>query len=152
MILQAFLYVGQPSLSAYSCYNICLNMVCVHCLLLCSLSPVLFDCLQIRAQYQIRAISSILNVEKQRLNASVTKFLATLETKDLQHKILLMYKGMLQTWSPMYFKNIVVFHLIMLSDIATVFPQSLGFSFQTLKCFIFSLILLLNIQNSNRTP
>ena len=122
MILQAFLYLGQPSPSAYSCYNISLNMVCVHCLLLCSLSPVLFDCLQIRTQYQIRAISSIPNVEKQRFNAPVTKFLATLETKDLKHKILLMYKGMLQTWSPMYSKSIIAFHLIMLSDIADVFP------------------------------
>ena len=152
MILQAFLYLGQPSPSAYSCYNICLNMVCVHCLLLCSLYPVLFDCLQIRTQYQIRAISSIPNVEKHRFNAPVTKFLATLETKDLQHKILLMYKGMLQTWSPMYSKSIIAFHLIMLSDIADVFPQPLGFSFQTLKCLIFSLILLPNIQNSNHTP
>lgn len=83
MILQALLYLWQPIPSAYSCYNICLNMVCAHCLLLCSLSPVLFDCLRIRTQYEIRAISSIPNVEKQGFNASVTKLLATLETKDL---------------------------------------------------------------------
>lgn len=86
------------------------------------LSPVLFDCLQIRTQYEIGAMSSIPNAEKQRCNASVTKFLATLETKDLQHKIVLMYKGMLQTWTPMYFKSIIAFQLIMLSDLANVFP------------------------------